>query len=181
MHALCMHLILSRCGALYRLFSLRSFHNLLTDRRNRLHTFFLYNAQQGSAGKICKILFIMVSFKSTVENVFKKAFDFSGRATRAEFWWWTLCNVLITTICSLIGIILGEVNGIPATAISCGIWGLITFIPGLSLLIRRLHDSSKSAWHLLWYLLPYVGAIVVFVMTLLPSAPDNKYGPANNQ
>ena len=30
------------CGALYRLFQFRSFHNLQADIRNQLHTFFLY-------------------------------------------------------------------------------------------------------------------------------------------
>ena len=118
----------------------------------------------------------MVSFKNAVENAFKKAFDFSSRATRAEYWWWFLCNIWVTILCVLIGMLFGN----HASVISCGIWGLITFIPGLSLLIRRLHDSNKSAWHLLWCLLPYVGAIVVFIMTLLPSAPDNKYGPVNS-
>ena len=33
--------ILSKCGALYRLFLLGFYHNLLTDKRNQLHTFFL--------------------------------------------------------------------------------------------------------------------------------------------
>ena len=38
----CRYPILFRCGALYRLFSQRSFHNLLTNKRNQLHTFFLH-------------------------------------------------------------------------------------------------------------------------------------------
>ena len=180
MHAVCILPILFRCGELYRLFWSGLSTTFYLINGNQLHTFFLYSARWELAGKNYKLFSIMVSFKTAVENVFKKAFDFSSRATRAEYWWWYLCNLLVTILCTLIGLLFGNINGIPATVIPCGIWGLIIFIPSLSLLIRRLHDSSKSAWHLLWVLLPYVGAIVLFVMTLLPSAPDNKYGPANS-
>jgi uncharacterized membrane protein YhaH (DUF805 family) len=124
-----------------------------------------------------KLLFDMVSYNVAVRNAFKKAFDFSSRATRAEYWWWFLCNFMVTMSFSILNVMFGGYDKI-LLVIPCGIWGLIAFIIGLSLLVRRLHDIGKSAWCLLWYLLPYVGAIVIFVMTLLPSAPDNKYGPA---
>ena len=42
MHALCIHLILSKCGVLHRLFLYGSFHNLHLDERNQLHTFCFY-------------------------------------------------------------------------------------------------------------------------------------------
>ena len=124
-----------------------------------------------------KLLFDMVSYSVAVRNAFKKAFDFSSRATRAEYWWWFLCNFMVTMSFSILSVMFGGYDEI-LLVIPCGIWGLIAFIIGLSLLVRRLHDIGKSAWHLLWFLLPYAGAIVIFVMTLLPSAPDNKYGPA---
>ena len=124
-----------------------------------------------------KLLFDMVSYNVAVRNAFKKAFDFSSRATRAEYWWWFLCNFMVTMSFSILNVMFGGYDKI-LLVIPCGIWGLIAFIIGLSLLVRRLHDIGKSAWHLLWFLLPYAGAIVIFVMTLPPSAPDNKYGPA---
>ena len=43
MHYLCIHPILSKCGALRRLFLLGFYHNLLVNRRNHLHTFCFYN------------------------------------------------------------------------------------------------------------------------------------------
>ena len=39
LHALCIYLILFRCGVYRRLLLHRSFHNLHFDKRNRLHTF----------------------------------------------------------------------------------------------------------------------------------------------
>ena len=118
---------------------------------------------------------------TAIKNVFKKAFDFSSRATRAEYWWWMLCSSLVSIVWMILILTYRcSDTTLGLIAIPFILFGLITFIPGLSLLVRRLHDVDKSAWHLLWCLLPYVGGIVVLVMTLLPSKPDNKYGPMIN-
>lgn len=70
-----------------------------------------------------------------------------------------------------------ECNGMPLMAIPSSIWYILIIIPNLSLVVRRLHDTGRSAWNLLWPLLPYVGAIILLIFTLQKSAPDNKYGP----
>ena len=122
----------------------------------------------------------MVSFRTAVQNGFKKAFDFQTRATRAEYWWWTLFQALVSMVCWLIGWLLCGDN-INLAMIPACIWSIVVFIPNLSLTIRRLHDTSRSAWHLLWFLLPYVGSIILLVFVLLPSTKaENKYGEANN-
>ena len=63
-------------------------------------------------------------------------------------------------------------------SISIGVFGLVSFIPALSITVRRLHDIGKSGW---WYLIafvPLIGGLVLFVFTLLDSDPDrNEYGP----
>lgn len=60
------------------------------------------------------------------------------------------------------------------------IWFLVNIIPNITILIRRLHDTSKSAWWLLLLAFANLGAFVLFIFTLLPSDGDNKYGPAKN-
>ncbi len=58
------------------------------------------------------------------------------------------------------------------------IYLLAVLLPGIAVSIRRLHDTDRSGWWLLIGLIPFVGAIVVFVFTVLDSTPgENQYGP----
>ena len=62
------------------------------------------------------------------------------------------------------------------------IWDLVTLLPGISVMVRRVHDSDKSGWLVLlgYVLIPAcgIGSILLLVLALLKSTPgDNKYGP----
>lgn len=66
-------------------------------------------------------------------------------------------------------------------SVICVVYGLVALgmiCPGISVFVRRLHDTGRSGW---WYwlsLVPYVGGIVLLVFTLLGSQErDNEYGP----
>ncbi len=105
--------------------------------------------------------------------VLKKYAVFSGRATRSEYWYFILFNAIIVLILSFLdGSLLGDSAGIVS-----GIYSLAIFIPSLSVSARRLHDTGRSGWMLLLYLIPIVGSIWILVLTVLDSKPDNKYGP----
>lgn len=55
---------------------------------------------------------------------------------------------------------------------------LVTFLPSVSVTVRRLHDTGRSGWFMLIQLIPIVGSIVFFITMLLDSQPDvNSYGP----
>lgn len=60
------------------------------------------------------------------------------------------------------------------------LWGLIVLLPGLALCTRRLHDSGKSDWNLLWILaMPLSGieAIALIFLQTRPRTPvPNQYG-----
>lgn len=89
----------------------------------------------------------------------KKYFQFSGRATRYEYWGFVFINTLVSIVLSLIDI-LGETDGILN-----GLFALVIFIPTISVFVRRLHDVNKSAWILLipfLYLIPLavIGAVI---------------------
>ena len=65
-----------------------------------------------------------------------------------------------------------------ATVVAVGLFLLATFIPGIALTVRRQHDIGLSGWFYLLVLVPYVGGLIVFVFTLIPSQKhDNKWGP----
>ena len=124
----------------------------------------------------------MVSFKTAVKNGFTKAFDFKGRATRAEYWWWVLFYWIVVLAVMMPGMLLCEIDSdlIMVAIIPMLIVYFVGLFPSLSLLVRRLHDAGHSAWYLLWNLVPYVGGFVIFIATVQDSEPDNKYGPNPN-
>ena len=122
----------------------------------------------------------MISFKDAVKLGFKKSFDFSGRATRAEYWWWILFTQLLMFLVSTPFFLLSGCES-DATEIPMMIVFFIIFIPTLALLVRRFHDSNHTAFSLLWFMLPGIAAPIILILTLLPSKPDNEYGPKPEQ
>ena len=45
-------------------------------------------------------------------------------------------------------------------------------VPSMALAVRRLHDANLSGWFYLLSLIPFVGGLVILVLTLLPSKPE---------
>src|SRR5947209_11826272 len=89
--------------------------------------------------------------------------DFSGRASRTEYWLFVLVFIIIYAVCfaidySVFGI---APSGIPPLTL---IAYLVHFIPGLAVLIRRLHDIDRSGWWLLISLVPVIGSIWLLVL-----------------
>ena len=121
-------------------------------------------------------------FPAAAKRFFKKYATFSGRASRSEYWWWTLVAVAVSIV---LNIIIGT-GTTAATSLSDAptlgpgaifgyillvIWGLATLVPSLALTVRRLHDGNFSGWLLLLLLVPILGAIAILVFTILPSNP----------
>ncbi|EAQ63882.1 hypothetical protein MED121_03893 [Marinomonas sp. MED121] len=99
----------------------------------------------------------------------KKYADFSGRARRKEYWMFTL----ICTLFSVSLMVIEAALGIFGISI---LFSLAMFIPSLSILVRRLHDTNHSAWWLLIGLIPVIGAIAILIFCLLDSDDANPYG-----
>ena len=137
----------------------------------------------------------------------QKYADFSGRAPRAEYWWYVLATIVAYVVLMMVERLLG----LDALV---GPYGLLTFVlmlallvPGLAVGIRRLHDTNRSGWWML-LMLPYllftilavgaaasgsltglgaagivgfiglICAIVLLVFMILPGTRGpNKYGP----
>ncbi|WP_330442362.1 DUF805 domain-containing protein [Flavobacterium sp. C4GT6] len=96
--------------------------------------------------------------------------NFNGRARRSEYWYFTLCNVLISIFLAIIGYVL-ELNFIG------DIYSLAVLLPGLAVAVRRLHDVNKSGWFLLIGLIPLIGAIwLIVVLATDGDSGSNQYG-----
>ena len=111
--------------------------------------------------------------------------NFRGRARRKEYWGYVLFLTILMVIAIAIGIALDSEfgqsgrRGTPGCHRGGGrLLILATFIPGIALTVRRQHDIGLSGWFYLLVLVPYVGGLIVFVFTLIPSQKhDNKWGP----
>lgn len=121
-----------------------------------------------------------------VKSVFSHYANFSGRARRSEYWFFYLFNLLAVFIFMILGSILGGIFSGGSEGVAGGVLGgyvlyilyaLAAFIPSLAVTVRRLHDTNRSGWNLLWCLLPIVGPIVLLVFMVGDSTPDNQYGP----
>ena len=112
---------------------------------------------------------ILNEIKKSVETVVLKNYvNFEGRATRPEYWWFTLAYAIVNIILSLIPRV--------GTILS-GILGLAVLIPSIGVAVRRLHDINKSGWWLLIALVPIVGYIIVILWLVKPSDNgENQYG-----
>ncbi|MDP3801334.1 DUF805 domain-containing protein [Brevundimonas sp.] len=119
--------------------------------------------------------------------------DGHGRARRREYWYFLLFQALILAVPLIvcIGLAATASSGTPSDAASltiglfallAGVVYLFFVIPGICVSIRRFHDVGLTGWLILLGLIPYVGGLITFVITLLPSeARTNKHGPVPGQ
>ncbi|MDE5726616.1 MAG: DUF805 domain-containing protein [Duncaniella sp.] len=102
--------------------------------------------------------------------------NFSGRASRSEYWWFYLLTVVLGLVAGFIGGLLGET----VHSILTGIVSLGLFLPSLGVMVRRLHDTGRSGW---WWLIALtgIGALLLLYWLVQPSQPvPNKYGEVPN-
>ena len=106
-----------------------------------------------------------MNFGQAVSSCFSNYVTFSGRAMRSEYWYWCLF-LLVGGICATIadGLILEDMENQPINLI----FTLATFLPNLTVSVRRLHDINKSGWWLL-IALTGIGILLLLYWTLQPS------------
>lgn len=118
-----------------------------------------------------------MTFLESIKTVYAKYATFSGRATRSEFWWFTLFVYIVVLSLSLIFAAIGNEGLYIPLIVLLGIFLLISFIPILALRVRRLHDIGKSGWWILFGFIPYLGGLILFIFALMKSEGENEYGP----
>ena len=118
-----------------------------------------------------------VTFKEAVERALKLNYcNFSGRASRSEFWWFELFNAILGMV---IGIIFCWSEN--AMNIASGIMTLDLLLPNLGLSVRRLHDIGKSGWWIFLGFIPVIGGIILLIWWCKNSQMEtNEYGPVPN-
>ena len=97
-----------------------------------------------------------MNFGQAISSCLSKYATFSGRASRSEFWWFFLFQILISLAASMLG---ETINGLVAL-------GLV--LPALAVGTRRLHDIGKSGW---WQviMLTVIGLLVLIYWWVKPT------------
>ncbi|MGC3955292.1 MAG: DUF805 domain-containing protein [Propionicimonas sp.] len=113
----------------------------------------------------------------------KKGVTFTGRASRSEYWKFTLLQIGITIalyIAIIMALVASEASGSgSAAAAGVGVvmgllmlgWLLATVIPGIALTIRRLHDAGYPGTYYLFSFIPFIGSFILLILLAQDSNP----------
>lgn len=96
------------------------------------------------------------TFARAVKEAFSRFAAFKGRSSRRAYWFFILFSFLAN---------LGE-----SLLLGTGLVGLVLLLPGLTVAVRRMHDTNRSGWFIL---LPFVN--LYFLCQPGDSGP-NRYG-----
>ena len=112
-------------------------------------------------------------------EVWKKYADFRGRARRKEYWLFHLFNVVFLMILLSADASLGwQWDDENRVGVLSGLYSVAVLLPSVAVLVRRLHDTGRSAWWLLIVNVPLLGSFVLLLFLLQDSEPgENRYGP----
>ncbi|MEM7661155.1 MAG: DUF805 domain-containing protein [Pseudomonadota bacterium] len=119
----------------------------------------------------------MIGFVDASVLFWKRAFDFQGRSSRAEYWWAYLMLIAIYIIVLTVTAILSNIPVLGAIfGIAILLFYLAAIIPSIAVGVRRLHDTDKSGWLMLLGLIPLVGLVLLFFFCQRGTQGANTYG-----
>ena len=112
-----------------------------------------------------------MDFLQAIKTCFNKKYaTFSGRARRKEFWYWVSFSTFIPLLFSQ--------QDVDFSISSSDSAYLFLFLPSLAVAVRRLQDTGRTGWNLLWSFLPLIGWAILLAYYCEDSQKgDNKYGP----
>ena len=101
-----------------------------------------------------------MTFTEAIQSVFKNYANFSGRARRSEYWYWSLALLFASVLVAFVG------NFSEALGAILGLFFFACVIPSITVLVRRLHDVDKRGWWLLLMLIPIFGSIIILIWNI---------------
>ena len=125
----------------------------------------------------------MVSFAQAVKDGthYCLHFDYKGRSSRSEFWWFQLGLFLFATLSlTIIAFVDALDTDLGYLASSLLFLSYYVFVQYCSIImsIRRLHDRNMRGWWYLLILIPLLGPIALFVLWCLKGTTGyNRFGP----
>lgn len=119
-----------------------------------------------------------MNMKESVVSVLTNWKNFSGRASRSEFWYFALASAILGLIVGAIELATGliSIEDPNATGPLSAILNLLLAIPTIAVTSRRLQDYGYSGWWQLSYI-TVIGIFVVLIWCMLPAKEDeNDWG-----
>jgi uncharacterized membrane protein YhaH (DUF805 family) len=114
-----------------------------------------------------------VDFQSAIRLQIENVTNFNGRASLSAYWWYALGLFIVGVVAD---ILIFAIGSLPLTLLISLVM-IAVGLSGLSVAVRRLHDTDKSGWLLLLGLIPFIGGIIVLVLLVLPGTPaPNRFG-----
>ncbi len=104
-------------------------------------------------------------------SVWQKYATFSGRARRAEYWYFQLFNMVAVALIAFVAI--------SGSFIAMGllfVYILASLLPSLAVTVRRLHDIDFSGWWILISLIPFGGLVLFFFTVMAGTKGPNRFG-----
>ena len=122
-----------------------------------------------------------MTFFQAINICFSKYIIFDGRAKRSEYWYWRLFQVSLARISDRLDVLYFDgyeqaLNFGPFQILIGPLAALVlflTYIPTITVSVRRLHDINKSGWWLL-ISLTGIGIFILIYWHLLPSKNTKK-------
>ena len=117
------------------------------------------------------------SLGEAVQRFFTRYALFKGAASRSEYWFMVLFNVLVETAAVVLAALFGggQDNSNNPMAIFFGfvlvVYTLVAIIPGIALTVRRLHDAGYAGPWIFIGLVPVAGPIILIVLLVSDSNP----------
>ena len=119
-----------------------------------------------------------MNFLEAISSGFRNYVNFSGRAIRSEFWYWTLFVFVLVGVLGIIDQRLNPGVSMGAFSILNALVSLALFLPGLAVSIRRLHDIDRTGWWVLLSFIPLIGILVLIYWACQPgTSGPNRFGP----
>ena len=108
-----------------------------------------------------------MDFGQAISTCFRKFADINGRAQRSEYWWFFLFNLIVNIAgTTLFG------DGLISVLIT-----LALIVPAISVGVRRLHDTNRTGWWMLAFIIPLLGLVLaLFWLTKRGTVGPNQYG-----
>ncbi len=94
-------------------------------------------------------------------DVLKNYAAFEGRASREEYWHFTLLNLIV------IAALFASFNDL------CIVYTLAVLVPSVAVTVRRLHDTDRNGW---WILSVIVLPLLLVLMLQDGRPGQNQYG-----
>ena len=109
-----------------------------------------------------------MNFIESIQTCYKNFFDFSGRASKSEFWWFQLYAIIIY---GMMFVFQGDL------VLVFSILVIANIIPVYAAAVRRLHDTDKSGWMALISVIPLIGLYIFVLLIADGTKGKNRFGP----